>query len=92
MYEWGEQLVKKLEKPLVKRQLKRRFESFIDGCEEQVNDIDLELHNLQFKLKSFEHYDLNRVCELELKKQKILETKQIAERHFKEMFDEKDKD
>lgn len=87
IYEGGEALIKKLGKPLAEKQLKRRFEAFIDGCEQEIEEIELELHNLQFKTASFEKYDLNRVCELEIRKEKVQKVKKFAEKHQKEMFD-----
>lgn len=87
LYEGGKEVIKKMQKPLAEKKLKRRFESFIDGCDDRINEIDLELHNMQTNLDSLDNYDLNRVCKLELERKQAKENKKIIEKHYKEMFE-----
>ena len=53
LYEGAEELLKGLQKPLVKRQVKRKFAASHDSLEKAKNDAEIKLQDLRKNLKDY---------------------------------------
>lgn len=79
--------VKLINQPLVERAVKRRFDSFIDGCLSKIDEKQMLLNQLREDgIKSPEHMDLNAICKARLDIVQARDLAEIAEEEKNELF------
>jgi len=86
IYEGAKETLKSMKKPLVERALKRRFDSFIDGCDARIDELELKKHELIMSLESPEKYDINAIVKIELDLEQTRKSKSIAEKYKWDIF------
>ena len=83
LYDKTEESVKKLKKPLVKRQIKRRFSASYDDAENKKVDAEAKLQDLR---SEFKYFDINKVLEQKQIIEENTDLQRLISSEYKELF------
>lgn len=85
LYEKGSDIIKGLQKPFIRKQLKRKFQSAYDDALMNADTCDNEILTLRNDLQN---YDLNEVIKKKAKKATYLAAAEAVKQDYKELFGE----
>jgi len=85
LYEASDKAIKKMQKPLVKKKIKRAIESAWDDAEDRKLKAEETLTNTR---KSFDNFDVNEILKAKKEIIKCDEAQKELRKEFREMFDE----
>src|SRR5688572_4550220 len=86
LYDASKEALKTIKKPLVKRSLKRKFESARDSA---LAELETAEEQLQTARESFDGYDINAINKLHAKIDAAKTTIKYIEKEYQIMFNEK---
>ena len=86
LYDASGKAIKKMQKPLIKKKVKRAIESAHDDAEGRKIKAEETLAEVR---KDFENYDVNKIIGARTELRKCSEAQVVLEKEYEEMFDEK---
>jgi len=79
-----------MKRPLIERSINRRFDSFTDGCDKTIDDLEMKVSKLlEEGIKTPEKLDIQQIAEIKLEMAQIAELQHAAIALKTELFDSK---
>ena len=89
LYGWLTATVKLLKQPLIERALKRRFDSFVDGCDAKIDEMEMELNKLrEHAIQHPDKADVNAICVCLMEIETANKLSKLATKERKELFED----